>query len=573
MKKLLLFISLLPIILANGTYCSDCKYDNEKELILDFHSKIVINPDTTLTITETITINAQHDQIKRGITRAYPTKYRDQHGNNFASSFDIKKVLVDNKPCTYFMTSNNNYKVLNTGNDFFISRGVHVYKIKYQTKRQLKFDTDWTELYFNVIGNDTIFPILKASADLYLPTQITTDKFELNGYTGFFRETQQHYKAWITGKNSCHFETTSSLLPYQGFTISVAFPANDVLVAPSFITQAGWFIQDNLDIVSLFLCLFLLIMIYGYAWLTIYSNQPVITPLFAPPAGMLPADCLYLYEKKIYGTSRKALTATIIDMAIHGYLTIKYQSGKFLKKSVYTLIKNKNPKLKISNYDNIAEILFDAKDEIEFTSASYENITKSLNRIKFNSQNQYAKYIESKTTTLTSGIFISIGASLISFATKQHDLLFTLFLIIIIINLMAIYLLKDYTPAGKQLYAQVAGFRMYLNYAEKDRIERLNPPSMNPKLFEQYLPYAIALDVDKEWNKAFADILELNSPNYHYYPYWLRGHRSNLANLSSDLNRFSTSLNHVVAAPGTNSGRGGGGFSGGGGGGGGVGGR
>ena len=41
---------------------------------------------------------------------------------------------------------------------------------------------------------------------------------------------------------------------------------------------------------------------------------------------------------------------------------------------------------------------------------------------------------------------------------------------------------------------QIEGFRQYLGVAEEDRLNALNPPEKTPELFEQFLPYAIALD-------------------------------------------------------------------------------
>ena len=54
---------------------------------------------------------------------------------------------------------------------------------------------------------------------------------------------------------------------------------------------------------------------------------------------------------------------------------------------------------------------------------------------------------------------------------------------------------------------QIDGFKLYLGTAEEDRLEFLNPPDKTPELFERFLPYAIALDVENTWAKRFTGVL------------------------------------------------------------------
>ena len=107
--------------------------------------------------------------------------------------------------------------------------------------------------------------------------------------------------------------------------------------------------------------------------------------------------------------------------------------------------------------------------------------------------------------------------------------------------------------------------------------ELRNQPEKTPKLFEKYLPYALALGVDQSWTEKFASILKNaqmgdGSP---YQPTWYNGSwdRFNVSSTTSHLtSSLSTAVTQSVTPPGSSSGGGGGGFSGGGGGGGGGGG-
>jgi uncharacterized membrane protein YgcG len=61
--------------------------------------------------------------------------------------------------------------------------------------------------------------------------------------------------------------------------------------------------------------------------------------------------------------------------------------------------------------------------------------------------------------------------------------------------------------SGRQVMDRIEGFRQYLGVAEEDRLEFMHPPEKTPELFERFLPYAVALDVENTWAKRFAGVL------------------------------------------------------------------
>ena len=134
------------------------------------------------------------------------------------------------------------------------------------------------------------------------------------------------------------------------------------------------------------------------------------------------------------------------------------------------------------------------------------------------------------------------------------------------------YLIKRPTEKKLKLQSEIEGFKMYLEMAEKDRMNLLNPPDRTPEHFEAMLPYAFALGVEHKWSAIFKSILEQAA----YQPSWSNNrHIYTTHNFSTS---FSDSMVRSATPPPENSGggfgggSGGGGFSGGGGGGGGVGG-
>jgi uncharacterized membrane protein YgcG len=145
------------------------------------------------------------------------------------------------------------------------------------------------------------------------------------------------------------------------------------------------------------------------------------------------------------------------------------------------------------------------------------------------------------------------------------------------------FLLKAPTLLGAKIRDQIDGFKMFLNTAEKDRLEMLNPPQVTPEVFEKFLPYAIALDCENQWSKKFeaeaAAAAAAGNDSYGYAgysPIWYSGGNFTSFNSGAFAAGLGASLAASAAsaatAPGSSSGSGGGGFSGGGGGGGGGGG-
>jgi len=136
------------------------------------------------------------------------------------------------------------------------------------------------------------------------------------------------------------------------------------------------------------------------------------------------------------------------------------------------------------------------------------------------------------------------------------------------------------TREGREVMDRIEGFKHYLSITEEERLEALHPPEKTPELFERFLPYAIALEVENRWADKFAEVLSAASADPSRRDGqtfgWYSGSSNAWANPSRFAGAVGASLASSVAsastAPGSSSGSGGGGSSGGGGGGGGGGG-
>ncbi len=113
------------------------------------------------------------------------------------------------------------------------------------------------------------------------------------------------------------------------------------------------------------------------------------------------------------------------------------------------------------------------------------------------------------------------------------------------------------TMLGQTLLERALGFRMFLQTAEKERLQMLLDE--NPEYYYDILPYAQVLGVSKQWENKFAGL-------YMEPPSWLDSHDSTIT-ASLALHSLSRSMrSNMTSMPSSSGGSSGGGFSGGGGG-------
>ena len=135
-------------------------------------------------------------------------------------------------------------------------------------------------------------------------------------------------------------------------------------------------------------------------------------------------------------------------------------------------------------------------------------------------------------------------------------------------------LLKAPSVAGRTTMDHVEGFRLYLDVAEGDELKLIDAPPLTVRLYERYLPAALALEVEQHWAERFASVFATQAAAH--TPSWYSGDAWDTRNVARFTSGFGSSFSSAISssstAPGSSSGSGGGGSSGGGGGGGGGGG-
>ncbi|HKF24326.1 MAG TPA: hypothetical protein VKB24_00080, partial [Candidatus Acidoferrum sp.] len=163
------------------------------------------------------------------------------------------------------------------------------------------------------------------------------------------------------------------------------------------------------------------------------------------------------------------------------------------------------------------------------------------------------------------------------FLVKFSSIFTALFLVAsVLLHIVFHYLLKAPTAAGRRLLDQVDGFKLFLGAVDGDRLHRLMPPEKTPEVFEKFLPYALALDLEQAWSEKFSGELGAagQAPgSTTYTPSFYSGSGGSsftAAGLAGGFTAgFTDAISSSSSAPGSSDGSSGGSGGGGGGGGGG----
>ena len=559
------------VLLALFLWAAFANAAQSAEVIRNFTSDVEVQPNGDLLVAESITVQAERLEIRRGILRDFPTNYVLPGGRRVVVGFDVLSVERNGQSEPYSVEYLDNGKRIRIGSGaVLLPRGLHTYTIKYRTTRQIGFFPDFDELYWNVTGNGWTFAIENAVATIRLPegAQIQARAF----YTG--AQGEKGTDARIVGENAnvIVFRTTRTLLPRNGLTVSVAWQKG-LVSPPGRYLSAVYLFFDNIAI-SLSAIGFALVFCYFlYQWLR-YGRDPAkgtIIPVFAPPSGMSAAAMRYVDRHSNY--DNKTFTAAIVELAVKGHLTIKEEGilttlerrdgGKPLKDEEETIKRHFFPKekhrsiqLTRENHVRVGGANTALKEKLQRSYDGYyrDNYGKwwlgllftfiavvfCLAGIVLQFPGRYATEVFVATVLTTLPLFLASFALNNGFTSRENKALLIgvgvifgvipaalalWFVAVSVIGywelvptlcafasamLCAFYLEWMQTPTreGRKALDHIEGFREYLSTADEGtRLEALNPPQKTPELFERMLPYAIALDVENSWAAKFRNVL------------------------------------------------------------------
>ncbi len=293
-----------------------------EEFISSYHSIVDVAKDGTLTVTEAITARAEGDRIKRGIFRDFPLYALDKDGNRTKVGFKVLSVERDGAPEDWHTESIDGGIRIFTGNaDRLLPTGEHIFQITYTTDRQIRYFDSYDELTWNVTGNGWQFPMREISATISLPQGARPTDTAV--FTGKLGATGKDARI-LTEGNDVFFASTRPFYPGEGMTVAVKLPKG-VLDAPSASQEREWWLRDRLALIIAGLGLLIVLAYYYRAWAAVGRDPAagVIVPRWHPPEGLSPALVNYVDGRGFADGGWTALSATALDLAVKGFVTIE----------------------------------------------------------------------------------------------------------------------------------------------------------------------------------------------------------------------------------------------------------
>jgi uncharacterized membrane protein len=543
-------------------------------VIQNFDDHVTVSPDGTIEVIEII--EAQFTGANwHGIYRTIPVEYATPQGLNYTLFLEPLSVTDDDgHPLKYEQSRQGRYtqfKIYVPDAD----NSTRTVIVRYRVLDALRFFDDHDELYWNVTGDESDIPIESASARIELPAGVTG--LHAIAYTGIFgsRAEDAHVETKDIG---VEIRTTRSLGFHEGLTAVVGWDKGFVR-PPGPLARLSLFLRSNWP---LFIPILAAIVMF-WLWRT-RGREPergAIAVQYEPPDKLTPGECGTLVDDE---AAMRDVTATLVDLAVKGYLTIEQKDDSKLLgllQSKDYVFHMKKPTLEWSatrpHEQEMLAALFDAGASTDVKLSELQNhFYTHLPAIRdciFDALVGDGYYLHRPDTVRQGyvGVGLLVGLLLIfssSVLARSTGIVTLTWIIAGILSSVVIcgfgWFMPARTIAGARTFAKVLGFEQFLGRVESDRIERIEK---TPELFEKYLPYAMALHVEKKWVQAFAGIA-MQPPRWYQGPY---GSGFQPYFLVNDLNMMSSQAGSVMASSPRSS-SGGSGFGGGGGSGGGFGG-
>lgn len=584
MKRLLLVLLATITFAANPmpTHASPNDFT-----FTSFNADYYIGKDaegrSTLAVTETLKAEFPDIDQNHGIERALPARY-----NGHPLSLTIQSVTDANKAALKYTTYNSNDNtVVRIGDANSYVHGTQTYIIRYAMRDVTTTQNGSQEFFWNINGTQWQQPFGTVSARVHLDPSIVADFDERTVcYTGAQGSTEQNCQVGLLDEtNTIAVISNESLQATENLSVAIGFKPDSfaAYVAPPipvWVYVVGAII--TLLVIATQIIAPIWLLRYAYRtwkkWGRDVNGRGTIIPEYSKPVGYsMPQNSIALNET----VSPTAISATFIDLAIRGYLTINDMGKKTFQSTIFDLKIIKPVDDLPSEEKDVLRLLFGslAVGETASTKTHRSDASQKIAALQKSSYDNMVKqnlFLDNTAETAKLkiwGLIFTIGSFFIAGFFS---------LLAGIITLIFVSKMPARTASGVSLRDHLLGNKLYMQVAETDRIqtlqsvtgaERINTSDGNQivKLYEKLLPLAIIFGIEKEWAKQFAAI------SSNYQPSWYNTANNsalNAALLGTSLSSFTSTLTYsTFAAPSSSGGSGfSGGSSGGGGGGGGGGG-
>ncbi len=547
-----------------------------KEQINAYQVAIDVAADGDILVTETIDVTAEGNQIRRGIFRDLPRFYLSD-GARLPFRYDVISIKRDGRKEPFDTSRENNAVRWRIGDaDVLLPHGRHVYEIVYEVKNQIRHFESHDELYWNAIGQYWAFPIERARVVVALPDGAAVTS--VSAYTGGYGERGGAYRYAVDGDDHV-FTASRPFRSREGLTISLSLEKGVIDPPSAADKRADWWTLNG-ALVVLGGGLIGLFGFYGAAFNTV-GRDPLKGPVFPryePPEGFSPAGVHHVYHRRLAG--HQALISSLINLAVNDHLRIETPEKKKTKLTRLASADAKQEPFPIER-ELLRDLLAEGSSRTLGGKVDTTFVKAYGDFRKFATKKFGAPYFKWNGGYLAVAFALSIVIVLIAaqFSAQWSIWHFAALGALFSVNLIFSYLMPAPTSVGQETRSAIEGFRLYLKTAEKLQLNAAKadfdaPPFMTVERYEKFLPYAIALGVEKPWTSHFERLMPKEAAAYrpHWYGARGNGHHS-LHGLNNALvSSMASGVSSAMPQSSGSSGAGGGGFSGGGGGGGGGGG-
>ena len=542
MTRRLVLLALATVLLL----AAPAGAQGQGERITAYDVDIRVEPSGSLLITEVIDYDFAANS-RHGILREIPVRL--DYDSRYERTYSLDVVSVEGSPGTpdqYERETAGNYARLRIGDPDKTITGAHRYTITYRIDGALNGFETHDELYWNAVGTEWPVPIDQATVRVTTPADIT-EVACFGGEGGSRLACAQAERAGRTASFS-----DRRLQPGDGVTVVVGF-AKGAVPPPAPILDERWSITRAFSATPATVGASVLLLIAGVfgvsrlGWRTgrdrAYAGSPVDvayatsgqeepvrpsfgpfggveTPVeFVPPDGLRPGQVGTLVDE---AANTLDVTATIVDLAVRGYLRIDEIPKKgWFGKPDWTLTKLKDGEGLLRYERLLLDGLFEDGAEVKLSSLR----TKFASRLK---RVQDALYDE----VVAAGWFAArpdkvritwyvIGAVATELAVAVLVVLLALThaaLVGIPLVIGAVLLLASAkrmprrTAKGTGVLRRVQGFRRFIDESEKERARFAE----QQHLFSEYLPYAVVFGATEKWARTFAGLDdELAQPDWY----------------------------------------------------------
>jgi hypothetical protein len=470
------------------------------EQITDFKSAVHVDHHNVADIAETITYNFGVNQ-RHGIFRLIPIRYPAQNNKYYYVTFSLKQVLQDGVAAKVEQSHTADTQTLKIGDPDWTMSGVHTYTVHYQLTPLIVDASGQDLLALDITGTGWEVPIASASATFSFDGAAQLS--DVHCYSGFEGSTNENC---VAPKSAPNTYSITNLEARQGMTVAGYLPAGYVdhyLVAtdppkPSLAETA----KNLFWPVALGLAGLLAALIFSLRWWRRQQRRgrQTIIAQYEAPDGLTPGEIGTLDDDR---SDMREITATLIDLAVRGYIKIiQTEPKKLMSKAKYRIVQQQD----YSDVQDYERSLLDAL----FISANQDGISGVISRLTGKedlpadpSNVMQSVDLDRVDRTKVSNAVTAVNARLnarlkakgyYGSMSDQRGLIDKL------VDTGTV------TDSGAAEWAKVEGFKLYLSVAEKDRLNFTDAPDKTPERFNKLLPYAVALGVEKEWAKQFEGI-------------------------------------------------------------------